>query len=129
MPRAAQDPGENDQMIPREKDEPNLTFTGAPAVQVDVNVNFGGGYRMQNSSVNAPASTIKWPKIPKIVDGAGNNANPESNIIANPESNITDIPVDAFSTAAVPAVYSPAVYSTAARPAVYSTADRPAIAQ
>jgi len=81
MPRAAKVPGENNQTISPEKDEPNLTFTGAPAVQVDVNVNFGGGYRMQNSSVNAPASTGNSAAFQKIVGAVGKNANPESNII------------------------------------------------
>jgi len=80
MPRAANDPGENDQRISPEKDEPKLTFAGGPAVQVDVNVNFGGGYRMQNSSVKAPASTTKWAAFSKNLSAAGRSVNPGDNI-------------------------------------------------
>jgi len=78
MPRAAKDPGENDQRISPEKDEPNIRFTGAPAVQVDVNVNFGGGYRMKNSSVKAPASANNWAsKVPKAVDSVHKSVSPD----------------------------------------------------
>jgi len=80
MPRAAKDLGEKDQGKSPEKDEPNFTFTGAPAVEVDVNVNFGGGYRMQKSSGNAPASTTKWTSTHKALDKVGKIVSPDGKI-------------------------------------------------